>query len=1502
MLNFVQTQIDKRTNLLRDFDQLLKEFNEENEIISGYNGRQILELLQNCDDQGSTEVLIKLEQHSNTISISNNGTPFSERGYKSLFMPFRSSKISKKDFIGNKGLGFRSVINWSEQIEIQSNNIALTYNQENRKQFFYSNFESHIRTNILDEEGLNENAIPVPFLGIPTIRTLEQDTQYVTTIVIKYHAKFLKNILFQIKQITPETLFFLKTLQSIKFEGFDEQIKSIQTLKTVINSDSGQFAPVEKITYKKSTWYIFKEEESLDTVLKNDRKEQEFYQIKLAMEENMAASSHRLYSFFPTNIYLRQPYILHATFDLDATRNQLVESDKNRIILQKVVQFTIKVAKYFTHGRASYKPLQILTHKYRADTLQNLGYYDMIEAAFKKELIFPCVDNNFRKLNQVVYYGDPFAVMLQKCGATSTLGFHLLPGEQLNLNTLPFFEDIYKSLENIKNVVDVLNSISELPLTIEQRALFIFEITKKGGELKKKYNNRLNLLLDKDAVRILGTEYIYTPETKDNTLQTPPYSRIKFINKDLYRQLSVMLGYNPDKDRSRSRFVSDKLLGLCNIQSFEPANLARKIIRETNTEINKPQAAQAEIIQQMNASLFHNFQYINMENINTPLPSDIPTITAQGSITVTSNTIISALYPAGEINEVIFDGIAAGLNYIGSPKQLGIEIQQPEDNIKVQHYLKWLKVNDHSPYQVREFDNSGALDYFQSLRKDPYTRYKLILTTITDFETILKQLSFEKLILWIHSDSILKTQLYSDKNTDKVDYYYRNNYTYTNKNSYIKFLIIKNYPIKFHNLLIDEKYSWINDFEINYRHALFVQHSISKTAVQEILVTLGAKDEFNDLPIEKVADIINMLCVRFPDGSRSSGFYKKALSHFREKKIVIKTPLKLFADDGESLKAYSQDQVYFSEKIKIPNRLKKDFPVFNFPPRAGGVEAIKFFGINDLNDLHLELTSHSIHDQLSKDLNAYLKELKPYILSQRIHDFDELKSQQTQASICSKIKIYLCEQLEYSVNDRQYSTSNFEFLHHSEHTYYIKVNFIQQLDALLKNPAFTDSIAEILALSFDVKNDKAEFRNIIRNNIEVAKNDIVRDYGHDVLKEAKELLGMADHKEAFWRTIFDIKQIEYQTAMDDIALNQMILDKLNLDFETGQLDYEEIASTGQINKIKDLFSDLNIELPEFAQQYPYKISYHAYHYKNLRAQILSSKIQVKSSIWKNFSTLDLDIKKDFLNTIDRFEHYDDFTQIASEENKHQFSIDLNLYLKKYITALYGEIELNGSVKFQEILESNSAHFTAPQLKEIKQDAALKSLLYFENCIEDLKLLVQNQSQKTEPQVLIIANPPAGSAQNKAFAFPAALVPSEKLKYRQAPASSGTKKKPYFHNGDHNDKLKQLGNSSEDFVMRYLEQNNYTNIYKATEDNEGLHYDIRFTDENGNIKFIEVKTFNNGTFYLSREEYEFGRANQQDYEIWLVNNGNIIFPIKDFFTNAKYLPVPNQFIVYLDIEN
>ncbi len=97
MKEFVTQLITEKKELFKNHSkEMIASYDRELKTISGYNGRQLLELLQNCDDEGSKEVFIKLDIIAQTISISNNGTPFSKEGYDSLFTSDYSSKVSKK--------------------------------------------------------------------------------------------------------------------------------------------------------------------------------------------------------------------------------------------------------------------------------------------------------------------------------------------------------------------------------------------------------------------------------------------------------------------------------------------------------------------------------------------------------------------------------------------------------------------------------------------------------------------------------------------------------------------------------------------------------------------------------------------------------------------------------------------------------------------------------------------------------------------------------------------------------------------------------------------------------------------------------------------------------------------------------------------------------------------------------------------------------------------------------------------------------------------------------------------------------------------------------------------------------------------------------------------------------------------------------------------------------------------------------------------------------------
>lgn len=297
------------------YHHMVADYNEEEATIKGYNGRQLLELLQNCDDEGSKEVFISLDKENKTVSISNNGTPFSKKGYRSLFIANLSSKTASRKYIGNKGLGFRSIINWSDAIEIQSNNLSLIYSEENRRTTFEQMFDSEFANAIRLEFGLNDSVFPIPFLTMPHVSEIVQQG-FVTKIIIHYKEEYLKDILVQVKNITAETLLFLRYIEKINFDGFSDR-ENISCLKESINKGLEGFFPNQQIEYEGSSWEIFEEDEELPLAFADkDKKEKEHYQIKIAVEENLKQKTPFLYSFFPTNIILNQPYVLHATFIL----------------------------------------------------------------------------------------------------------------------------------------------------------------------------------------------------------------------------------------------------------------------------------------------------------------------------------------------------------------------------------------------------------------------------------------------------------------------------------------------------------------------------------------------------------------------------------------------------------------------------------------------------------------------------------------------------------------------------------------------------------------------------------------------------------------------------------------------------------------------------------------------------------------------------------------------------------------------------------------------------------------------------------------------------------------------------------------------------------------------------------------------------------------------------------------------------------------------------------
>lgn len=108
--------------------RMISDYHRENQLMGEYNGRQILEMLQNADDEGSDTVLIRLDEDQAVLTVANRGAPFKIAGFESLMLANLSSKTKIK-YIGNKGLGFRSLINWAHQVTIGSGEVSVTFSE-----------------------------------------------------------------------------------------------------------------------------------------------------------------------------------------------------------------------------------------------------------------------------------------------------------------------------------------------------------------------------------------------------------------------------------------------------------------------------------------------------------------------------------------------------------------------------------------------------------------------------------------------------------------------------------------------------------------------------------------------------------------------------------------------------------------------------------------------------------------------------------------------------------------------------------------------------------------------------------------------------------------------------------------------------------------------------------------------------------------------------------------------------------------------------------------------------------------------------------------------------------------------------------------------------------------------------------------------------------------------------------------------------------------------------
>lgn len=117
----------KLETIRRDPQTAIGHIRQERSVRNDYMGRAPFELLQNALDRAQSRVKLKLCRETKSFSVANDGTPFSYQAEKSdtwsdfaAICAVNSSNKEVGKSIGNKGVGFRSIWEFCQQVQIVS--------------------------------------------------------------------------------------------------------------------------------------------------------------------------------------------------------------------------------------------------------------------------------------------------------------------------------------------------------------------------------------------------------------------------------------------------------------------------------------------------------------------------------------------------------------------------------------------------------------------------------------------------------------------------------------------------------------------------------------------------------------------------------------------------------------------------------------------------------------------------------------------------------------------------------------------------------------------------------------------------------------------------------------------------------------------------------------------------------------------------------------------------------------------------------------------------------------------------------------------------------------------------------------------------------------------------------------------------------------------------------------------------------------------------------------
>lgn len=1009
----------------------LKDMEADYKLTSQYKGREIYELLQNIDDaayKDNTDMpcTAYIEFDGVCLSISNHGRPFTISTLQRLCQGGVSDKGD--EYIGCKGIGFRSVLNWAEEIMIYSGSgdncipvgFSADYTNTQLKGIFNSSdidqsVKDHLNNQIneLENKGIDSS---FPNFRLPEVITPIDMHGYDTVIKLKVKSEIRQHIIDDIANTDKfrYILLFLPHITTIEFKIKENggSVKNFIYSKSKLENGRTQLIINDNGLITSNTYHCRSKEERLS------RKYGGSDIMKLAVgipcDESEEIINNTLYTFFPI-MDLNSPFpaLLHATFFLLDNRNDLDlnshdNKEVNRLVFRALLEFYIRTVVDVTDGERRLKllqPFNISANPYEDfhfdGSLAKLNMENYFFEECRHQELFYTVNNKFLKgedspvvlesfPGDEIFVGDKFSGVVKFIANNKTRSFaRRISSEHIDEETY-LCEAINSASDNwsVRKRITVFRWWHSLGFNSLPRLLKVL-----GGKF----------LINKDEPCFLSED-----EKPEWVESIPAWATISVLDDE--DQNELLRVFKGDIDR--------------NVKNESRKRVLARLIRKDLVDIQEQSSRQA-VISPVNSSVDNDFerakQFIGWlwkvwsdssfddtikNRVNFVVPAE------GGKVCNARNVYIGADY-GNSLGEKLFSNIGC------YSKLLKMDFGDT-DIKKVRSFFNELGVSEFPRVcETRKEHVNGTemrfVDYVlckQHISIENIRAYNTVLCSIDNIEHILNHPDTLLILKWIFSDSRLRNSIFYNEQPENccIEYLEKNkrNPHRLNKGwqlpSYMRFLFsnVRWFSIRgeWHRPgeLIITNNNYLNDFGMlcvteseldSYSHGI-----CSNEELRNLLILLGSKTSFLELESDKFYGLLLNLPEHENDNGKAvslsrdlyrtiidnSPYYNKHFPIFEDSvnKEKYRQQGKILVKKNNRPEFVSIDDAYFSSSavINIGNKYPIDVPTRR--GRKEDFEQILFIKPFDERYTVLSSTISRCNDAFREDYKSFILCIMPF--------------------------------------------------------------------------------------------------------------------------------------------------------------------------------------------------------------------------------------------------------------------------------------------------------------------------------------------------------------------------------------------------------------------------------------------------------------------------------------------------------------------------------------------